>query len=103
MKTVSTSAAKIAVLNVRETSQSTPDPRTRNSGSSLDLIDASDLTDQQLEELGLAAANDHIGPANRPDPVDIISIGGQQLDVDSIRKEEYRAPVFRGGELDLVA
>lgn len=104
MKTTNTETANVVQLNPQRVTESslTPDSR-QNSGSSLDLINTGELAEADLAALGLSSANDDGGPAFRPDPVDIISIGGRQLDVDSIRKEEYRAPVTRGGELDLVA
>lgn len=96
--------ATVVTLNSQKVSQTTRTPNANdNNGSSLDLINAGELAEADLAALGLNVANDDEGPAYRQDPVDIISIGGRQLDVDSIRKEDYRPPVYRGGEIDLVA
>ena len=79
MRISSPSSATVVVLNPAQTAQLARNASVANEyGNSLDVIDGSDLLDDDLEALGLANATNYLGPANRPDPVDVISIRGPE-------------------------
>jgi hypothetical protein len=103
MRTPALPSATVVLLNPSQIAHITRKAETDNErGHGLNLVDAGDLPDDDLEALGLTDEVTFSGPANRPDPVDVISIGGRNLGVDRI--SGGRPPiVFRGREVDLVA
>lgn len=103
MRTLPTAPAAVVVLNATQTQNLVRNADVANEQGGLDLINAGDLPDADIEALGLNTAFGSAGPANRPDPVDIISIGGREITVDQISNENPSALAFKGNEIDLVA
>lgn len=104
MRTSSNPAATVVVLNPAQIAQVTKSAETgAYTGGGLDLINAGGLPEAELAALGLTTGVNSTGPANRPDPVDVISFGGRDLAVDRISRNAPQPPVFRGGEVNLVA
>lgn len=104
MRTSPLPSATVVVLNPNQIAQIARNADVDNHRQGgLEFINVGGIPDADLEALGLPAEASITGPANRQDPVDIISIGGRDLPVDQILKDPRPAPVFRGKELDLVA
>jgi len=97
-------SATVVVLNPGQIAQIARNADVDNQKQGgLDLINVGGVPDADLEALGLTNDNTAFEPANRPDPVDVITIDGRDLPVDQINRDTPPRQVFRGREFDLVA
>lgn len=104
MRTSPQQSATVVVLNPDQIAQITRNTDVNNNNPrGLDLVNAGSIPDADLEALGLTGEETITGPANRPDPVDVISLGGRDLPVDRISPNAQHTPAYRGREFDLVA
>lgn len=103
MRTSTIPAASVLVLNASQTQQLVRNADVANEESGLPLIDAGALPDEDLQALGLNTAAGLPGPANRADPIDVITIGGHDLHVEKPSGNARPTLSFRGSEIDLVA
>jgi hypothetical protein len=103
MRTASIPSATVLVLNASQTQQLARGNNSNGQEAGLSVINAGELADDELKALGLNTAASFSGPANRPDPVDFISISARELPVDRSSGNARPTLTFRGSEVDLVA